>query len=363
MEQGLLDLAVELSARNITAGADFALYMVVTNPFSNPIWVHEVNVTLPTDLQLAQDLESQRRAKRNAELSETKHQEGIAEMKAQHDDLRTILSPLLEQVSSLNRHLENVSDTALKDELHSAIFKLRHAADKIDKTIFGSAELIVNAANVDHIVVGSKTTHMILGEGSNIKKVELFEPWQLEAEKSRLRTVELRSSLPENAALQPGSTAVYTAIIRAKRSITFAPATYRLQFFVNYSFDSPRVGRGDQDTPTTKLLTNRIAHELAIRPPIYAVILGAVVGGIIGSMARLLQLRSHMGLIDASVSVFVAMILSGMAVVFLARKSDAQSFVSVEDFWGGMLMGFLVGYTGTSFFGTLTGISPATSTK
>jgi hypothetical protein len=65
-------------------------------------------------------------------------------------------------------------------------------------------------------------------------------------------------------------------------------------------------------------------------------------------MCNLSQVRGCMPF----VAIFLAIILSGMAVVFLARKSDAQSFVSVEDFWGGMLMGFLVGYTGTSFFGT-----------
>jgi len=46
-----------------------------------------------------------------------------------------------------------------------------------------------------------------------------------------------------------------------------------------------------------------------------------------------------------------------MAIIFMARKSDAQSFVSIEDFWGGLLIGFLVGYTGTSFFESITGVT------
>jgi hypothetical protein len=54
----------------------------------------------------------------------------------------------------------------------------------------------------------------------------------------------------------------------------------------------------------------------------------------------------------------LAVILSAVAVIFMARKSDTQSFVSVEDFWGGVLIGFLVGYTGTGFFGTLTHVTP-----
>jgi hypothetical protein len=49
-------------------------------------------------------------------------------------------------------------------------------------------------------------------------------------------------------------------------------------------------------------------------------------------------------------TVILAMILSAIAIIFLAGKSDAQSFISVEDFWGGILVGFMIGYTGTSFF-------------
>ncbi|HSF51191.1 MAG TPA: hypothetical protein VLA74_10565 [Nitrososphaeraceae archaeon] len=31
------------------------------------------------------------------------------------------------------------------------------------------------------------------------------------------------------------------------------------------------------------------------------------------------------------------------------RKKDVQPFLTVEDFWGGLLLGFFVGYIGKSF--------------
>jgi hypothetical protein len=43
------------------------------------------------------------------------------------------------------------------------------------------------------------------------------------------------------------------------------------------------------------------------------------------------------------------MMISGIVVVAFARKKDAQPILSVEDFWGGVFVGFLVGYTGKSF--------------
>jgi hypothetical protein len=44
----------------------------------------------------------------------------------------------------------------------------------------------------------------------------------------------------------------------------------------------------------------------------------------------------------------LAVLLSIVAVIFAVRKSETQSFVSVEDFWWGALIGFLIGYSGTA---------------
>ena len=40
--------------------------------------------------------------------------------------------------------------------------------------------------------------------------------------------------------------------------------------------------------------------------------------------------------VDFLVGISVSIILSAVAIVFMARKSDTQSFLSVEDFWGGV---------------------------
>jgi hypothetical protein len=81
-------------------------------------------------------------------------------------------------------------------------------------------------------------------------------------------------------------------------------------------------------------------------------------GGIAGSTARLLQIGSAITWKELTISTVLVTLLSAIAIIFMVRKSDTQSFVSVEDFWGGLLIGFLVGYTGTSFFESLTGVAP-----
>jgi hypothetical protein len=40
------------------------------------------------------------------------------------------------------------------------------------------------------------------------------------------------------------------------------------------------------------------------------------------------------------------LIFSFIAGVVLMRRKDVQSFITIEDFWGGILIGFVIGYGG-----------------
>src|SRR3984885_8934613 len=366
MDQGLLDLSIELSSENILAGTEFSLYVNVRNPFSSPVWVREVNVTLPTDLRLFEDKKLKQEEQRRTDEDDRKRRQDSLEVDAQQQELREVLRSLVDELSVVNRQTGDAKDAASHDGTNSIINRIQQITEKLERNRFGSAELIVQGANIQHITVGSKASKVLVGENTKVGKLELLEPWQIDALRTKIRPVSLKSSLPEHAALNPGSTAIYTATLIVKKSIAFTPATYKLVFYVNYSFEQPQAEA--DPGPTTSLLTNKISYDLAIRAPIHAVILGAVVGGLFGSVARFVQSlasQAHVtvSILNSAISVIVAMILSGMAVVFLARKSNAQSFVSVEDFWGGLLMGFLVGYTGTSFFSKLTGIDTLTTAK
>jgi len=133
---------------------------------------------------------------------------------------------------------------------------------------------------------------------------------------------------------------------------------------VNYSFTPKPQNSSDDQINEDNLFINTFAHELSIRSSIYSIIAGSALGGLLGSLSRIIQitqgLPSQAIVVSNLFSVIVAVILSSMAIIFIARKSDAQSFVSVEDFWGGVLIGFLVGYSGTTFFESLTGVSRPT---
>lgn len=71
------------------------------------------------------------------------------------------------------------------------------------------------------------------------------------------------------------------------------------------------------------------------------VYVGAIVGGIMGSMVNTLSL---------SWNTVVSGILGLFLVMISQRRTNVQLGVAVEDAVGGLVVGFLVGYLGTSYF-------------
>jgi len=93
-----------------------------------------------------------------------------------------------------------------------------------------------------------------------------------------------------------------------------------------------------------------------VRPPIESNIIGAVIGGVLGTSAKWLQgtvATKETGLdITFMTSTLLSIILGIVMVVFSSRRTgEVQPILTIEDFWGGMLAGFLVGYLGHEFFG------------
>jgi hypothetical protein len=96
-----------------------------------------------------------------------------------------------------------------------------------------------------------------------------------------------------------------------------------------------------------------IEHLLQVKASLISMILGALLGGVGG------WYTSKGGAIKMDISealgLGVSLVLASMAVVLFARKKDVQPLIAVEDFWGGIAIGFLVAYSGPKFFGKLLG--------
>lgn len=372
MERGLLDLSVALSTRDITAGNQFALFVIVKNPFDKPVWIRRVHVSLPSELKLAQPKKSEQEQKVFEKEKQNKLKEAEDKQIRLENKLETLQNALKEFVIKLENNSNDGNIQKLINKIEEKIFFVQDEL-KGFSNLSTTNVLISGKASMGNLKIASRTVNIRAEDDFEIGHLEIFEPELYRDLRTQTRTIELESSLPENTALQPGSTVVNTALLFVEKSLVFTPSQYRLQFNVNYSFTPKNEKKLEEyNNVEEELFTNTIAHELSIRPSVYSVIIGSALGGFFGAIARFLQVTPPMqwqtlrytDILSFGVAIILAVILSCVAIVFMARKSESQSFVSVEDFWGGLLIGFFVGYTGASFFETLTGIpNPVPSTQ
>jgi hypothetical protein len=134
---------------------------------------------------------------------------------------------------------------------------------------------------------------------------------------------------PQPIILQPDDSIVKQFVFKTKSRLFFTPIALNLEIQVKYGVDY----REHLDT---------VKSELAIQAELKAVVIGAIFGGFLGYLVRSLSF----GWSKDSISGFgLAVILSAMVVVAFARKSGVQKIVTVEDFYGGIFLGFVVGYS------------------
>jgi len=341
---GLLDLSVDLSVPEVYSGTEFTLYLHVKNPFSRPVWISSVELSLPVQLsKLESTSKTETRSAATTEPADKFKRSIIQEQRAEINRLRDLASDVNTSATESDNLRVTISEleAELRYNLNSLDGTLRIASD-------GESNLTLNDYGASNTRVDASGTANVTINSYKMRR---------NGEDER---VPLVGSLPAGAALQPGSTDVRTIRLESRRTPFFIPAKFKLQLTVIYGLEAPPPGENAHEA--RNLYSNTTAFTVQVRAALWSIILGGVLGGIIGSIARSLQgsggeIAFDTSHINSTIgAVLLAAILSGAAIIFSARKSDTQSFVTVEDFWGGLLVGFLIGYSGTAAFTRITGI-------
>lgn len=108
--------------------------------------------------------------------------------------------------------------------------------------------------------------------------------------------------------------------------------------------------------------TSTFEVSIPFRPPLRSISLGALLGALLGSSAKMLKENGpavfQQNPSEVITATLLAIILSTVAVVYSSRRSnESQPVLTVEDVWGGMILGFLIGYLGNEFFQTIVPVS------
>jgi len=402
--RGLLDIKITLSNPSPTAGTQFTLNVQVTNLFDVPIWPESPQVFLPNEIitvsqgrpasesvegqEVLLDRVSKGKIPPRSELCATRpnwFQRTFPNLskytpRTGSEEALVYLAneakALYQKLSALEADRDKKKaeiDDATRGKSLSERSRLLASDNKLNQLLREHSEKNTEVEDIKEKlglltkqIVSLSGTSAVWSDGDlELQNFSVAGSLYVRAKgKVRLNAmktavVALDSSVRPGEALQPGNTAVYSLGLSTRKWLLFRPIQYNLQHSINFSFDEKR----------TRTHTNTASQQLTIRAPIAAVMIGAIIGGLAGYTARSLQdsskpplnqgmmatLASHFSL----VGLILTPLLSAMAVVFLARKSDTQSMVSIEDFWGGLVIGFLVGYSGTSAFERLTNMSGA----
>ncbi|MFE7209319.1 hypothetical protein ACFU93_04760 [Streptomyces sp. NPDC057611] len=347
---GLLDLSVDLSVPEVYSGTDFTLYLHIKNPFSIPVWIQSVELSLPTQLLWR---------------SPGEEKKGKSQSKAAQEAIWRSIVRRNVRIGMIGEDLASLPENESEERSRlRAILKQLEAENDRDHATIASAPGHVSLQADDESVINvydPQAENIVLKASSS----SIINVYGLRSTEGAER-VPLTGSLPQNTALEPGCTDVWTIRLGTGKSPFFIPAKYHLQLTVIYGLEPPRdsVSTSKRDSgadrsalPARRLFSNTTSFTAPVKAALWSVMLGGVVGGGIGSVGRSLQEAKGIDVLALGPSLgalLLAVILSGAAIIFSARKSDAQSFVTIEDFWGGLLVGFFIGYSGTAAFTEIT---------
>ncbi|MEO1664727.1 MAG: hypothetical protein AAFU54_08820 [Chloroflexota bacterium] len=380
---GLLDLSVELSSPEIYSGEEFTVYLKIKNPFDKPIWIKEVSVSLPSKMYWNRDERPQltlvdQTVKGGTELAKSVSknlEEMEVHLRVPLPVVGVINVPLFNRrIAELDKYRKRLVELATNiDTLESQITEIQlQEHEDVDKkikdkkielrkqqTLFDTeTQLFYAYLGYDQLVIRDETVVSYVNTSSSrpmymqLEGSATIQNLVTEPPEERDNRAELKGSLPIGAGLQQGNTDVWTIRLGTIGGLLFIPAQYNLQFNVIYGFTSDILNDDLQNE--TNLFVNTTSKSLSIRTSMIALIVGAFLGGIAGAIARELQIGNTRWQ-DVIIKAGLSGILSLAAVIFAARKADTQAFISVEDFWGGAVVGFVIGFSGTAAFQDITG--------
>jgi len=301
--RGSLRLGITTSSPQIAAGTDFSIFVVIQNPFDVPITVYQVQTHIPVELIDINGV-------RLEWIQRETQTEGAGFLRDQFEKLKS-------RIESRSKHtgIAIALGTDFDPRVERDLFQVSTSVGSMaeDSSVVGVQFSFPENPSAEYL-------DRIFGRISGYKK----------------------GVVP--VTLQPGDSVVKQFVLRTRKWLFFTPLTHRFQIQVDYSSD----GIDHADT---------IAYEQSIQSTIAAMSIGAGIGAIVGISLKTLSSSSDLGSAGSVFRILAASILASVAVVVaFARKSSAQPIVSVEDFWGGALIGFTVGFFGfEQFFGLFSG--------
>jgi hypothetical protein len=122
--------------------------------------------------------------------------------------------------------------------------------------------------------------------------------------------------------------------------------------------------RYEKATQPGKEYSKVVSKDITVYYTSWYMIAGGIVGGILGVFFREYdKLLTQISTFTVSADILFGILVGFIIVIILKRKSNVQSFISVNDVWGGLLAGFIAGAAGKELIQSYLMVSPETVTN
>jgi hypothetical protein len=351
--RGALKLEASTSTPLTLAGEEISIYVVIRNPFLVPVKIYSTETHIPVSLvdelgrkrarrRLKQDRKKEIKAVgKDDETSDSTNMTSTKSTKEMRPMFIEIIKfslrlkfILLDLVQPLVRFFQpNAGDRvaiAVSPEEEDSDIDLRRSRIQIMGNVVGDVAIASQYAAVNVDILGNLKGDLRIAASAN-------DALTIEQEKGA------------GIVLQPGDSLVKHFVLKTTKWLFFPPINHTFQIQVRYEVDE-------------KVHIDTLPFSINIRAPMRSSIVGAIIGGFFGHMARDSNNLSNLLSFNKQllIGLLRTIIFSLIVIVAFARKSSVQQVVSVEDFWGGVFTGFLVGYTGEEFIKSVLGSTTAT---
>ena len=137
--------------------------------------------------------------------------------------------------------------------------------------------------------------------------------------------------------IEPYCEAVAYFQVQTSSWLFFTPTRQSLSTQIRYRID------GKQKTQVA-------SSEFEIKPPLLSIVIGAIIGAVLGTLAKIFNTSKTFDWQPTVLALGASTVMSLIAGIALSRKSASQAFITVEDFFGGFVVGALIGYGGSQYF-------------
>jgi hypothetical protein len=307
-QRGALLVTMRPDAPTITAGASFSISVTINNPFDVSVLIEEITTKLPVDLY---DVN---------QMTQDRHK-----AKVQHESEVHAGSPRKNPVQFA------------KDKLLSLGWKNYGAAPS-------------NLATAVETTQKQSTEPIISDPIDKNKILELISPQPDETPEEKNQREQTVSRLVDEiqdtpiqfkpVEIQPGDSITRVFVLQTWRGLWFTPNTYTMDISIKY-----KIG--------PVMHNQSVPYTLDIQAGLRYIVVGAVIGSMFGILAKEINVLTTGKWVAFLTTTVSTIIISGFAVIAFARKTGVQPLVTIQDFWGGMLIGFLISYSGTQVLGNL----------